>query len=201
MQKTTINDKLYEKAAKEYFVFLEELEKKPAKEIIKSSYEKVFKEDILMSFQSNELSEDKAKVLLATDNLLDKVYLAWLDQDVTYMDVLNECINEYAKELMEEKERIVMEYVKRISELQWIGECDMSGDYDVMAVQVEFSHKESELDETELNIDAYNYKELAQLFADFCEENKFTDVEIKGIFIVRVAIDHDELTEIEEGRK
>ena len=92
-----INDMLYEKMEKEYHAFLEELEKKDPKEIIASSYEKVFKEDILMTLSVNDLSYDRAKALLRMDSPLEGAYQAWLKQDVTYMEDLRDCIDDYAK--------------------------------------------------------------------------------------------------------
>ena len=100
-----INDMLYEKMEKEYHVFLEELEKKEPKEIIASSYEKVFKEDILMTLSENNLPYDRAKTLLRMEYPLDGAYQAWLKQDTTYMDDLRDCIDDYAKkECMKRRE-------------------------------------------------------------------------------------------------
>lgn len=105
-----INEMLYEKMEAEYHAFLEELEKKEPKEIIASSYEKVFKEDIIQALSENELPYDQAKALIYMDYPLDGVYQAWLKQDETYMEDLRNCIEAYAKSIClgrrkEEQER------------------------------------------------------------------------------------------------
>lgn len=98
-----INEMLHEKVEAEYHEFLEELEKKEPKEIIASSYEKVFKEDILMIFSENDFPYDRAKALLRMDYPLDGAYQAWLKQDVTYMEDLRDCIDDYAKRICEKR--------------------------------------------------------------------------------------------------
>lgn len=104
-----INEMLHEKVEAEYQNFLEELEKKEPKEIIASSYEKVFKEDIVLALTENELPYDRAKALLRMDYPLEGAYQAWLKQDVTYMEDLRDCVDDYAKRVCEkrreEKER------------------------------------------------------------------------------------------------
>ena len=92
-----INEMLHEKVEAEYQNFLEELEKKEPKEIIASSYEKVFKEDIVLALTENELPYDRAKALLRMDYPLEEAYQAWLKQDVTYMEDLRDCVDDYAK--------------------------------------------------------------------------------------------------------
>lgn len=104
-----INEMLHEKVEAEYQNFLEELEKKEPKEIIASSYEKVFKEDIVLALTENELPYDRVKALLRMDYPLEEAYQAWLKQDVTYMEDLRDCVDDYAKRVCEkrreEKER------------------------------------------------------------------------------------------------
>lgn len=92
-----INEMLHEKVEAEYQQFLEELEKKEPKEIIASSYEKVFKEDILMILSENDFPYDRAKALLSRDYPLEEAYQEWLKQDVTYMEDLRDCVDNYAK--------------------------------------------------------------------------------------------------------
>ena len=102
-----INDMLYEKMEKEYHAFLEELEKKEPKEIIAASYEKVFKEDIMMILSENDLPYDRAKALLRMDYPLDAAYKAWLGRDSTYMEDLRDCVEEFAKdEAMRRKKEV-----------------------------------------------------------------------------------------------
>jgi len=96
-QTRRVNEMLYAKMESEYYFFLDELEKKEPKEIIASSYEKVFKEDILLVFQENELTYDRAKALLRMEHPLDAAYRAWLKDDVSYMEMLTDSVEYFAK--------------------------------------------------------------------------------------------------------
>lgn len=94
----TLQDQLYDKLSGEYAAFIDELKTMPPEKIIESAYEKVFKEDILMSFEYDELLEDdQLAALLAMDYPLDALYRNWLDTDVTYMDDLRDTIESFAK--------------------------------------------------------------------------------------------------------
>lgn len=89
-------DRLYEKMSAEYDDFLEELKTKPPGKIIESAYEKVFKEDILMTFGSDEFSDEQIDALLALEEPLDSLYRDWLDTDASYMDTLRDSIDSAA---------------------------------------------------------------------------------------------------------
>lgn len=89
-------------------------------------------------------------------------------------------------------------YLNQIKSAPWYTECDMSTPYRAMTVQIGFSHKETKFDETEFSIEAWNTRELTDLFDAFCKENKFEDVLVFGLYIVRVAATMDELIAMEE---
>lgn len=89
-------------------------------------------------------------------------------------------------------------FLGQIEKMNWQMECDASVPYRAMTVQVGFSHAENEMDETEFCINAYDAKELTELFEEFCKENGFEDVSIESISVVRVAATLDELTKMEE---
>ena len=91
------NALLYSKVQKEYDAFVDELAKLPPEEIIKHSYEKVFKEDITMCFEELELEPNEAKALLKKKNPLDFVYQEWLKNDCSYMDVIRDTIDDSCK--------------------------------------------------------------------------------------------------------
>ena len=61
-------------------------------EIIRASYEKVFKEDILAVVESRELEPKYVKALLRENYPLEGCYQRWLEEDVTYMEDLRICI-------------------------------------------------------------------------------------------------------------
>lgn len=89
-------------------------------------------------------------------------------------------------------------FLTQIKNMTWQTECDMSIPYRAMTVQIGFSHKENNSDETEFCINAWDAKELDELFKIFCQENNFADVSINNLSIVRVAATLEELTELEE---
>lgn len=104
-----INEYLYAKMESEYHAFLEDLEKRTPKEIISASYEKVFKEDILMVLSENNLSYDRANAFLHTEKPLDAAYNEWLKEDVSYMEDLNNCLEKFAEKICMERKRKELE--------------------------------------------------------------------------------------------
>lgn len=90
-------------------------------------------------------------------------------------------------------------YLEQIKSTPWFLECDMTNPFQAMTVQIGFSHKENETDETEFCIDTFNPQELAELFDVFCKENNFKEVKVNSVSIVRVAATMDELVEMEEN--
>ena len=101
-----INLQLYKKLEAEYQSFIDELWQMPFDELMKSAYEKVFKEDILLIFEHNDWPIEQAKAMLALENPLDDLYRAWQESDSSYVDMLRECIDNRAESIataMEEK--------------------------------------------------------------------------------------------------
>ena len=94
-----INNKLYAKMEVEYEKFTKKLERMEPKDIIANAYEKVFKEDILMTLSENDLPYEQAKALMQIKDPLDECYQAWLKSDYSYMPDLRECIEGNAKSL------------------------------------------------------------------------------------------------------
>ena len=92
-----MNEILLEKMSKEYDDFIEKLSLQSPDEIIRASYEKVFKEDILAVVESRELEPKYVKALLRENYPLEGCYQRWLEEDVTYMEDLRLCIEEHAK--------------------------------------------------------------------------------------------------------
>ena len=82
----------YERMLQEYNSFLERTMHQPPEEILKASYEKVIKEDILFIVESEELSVEHMRALLRMQHPLDECYQSWLDEDVSYMEDLRICI-------------------------------------------------------------------------------------------------------------
>ncbi len=98
----TPREQLIEKMRSEYNTFLDELSAKPPMQIIESSYEKVFKEDLLLTVEDGEFSDEKIAALLTQEYPLDLLYQEWLDTDASYMDMLRDCVDDAADTLIKE---------------------------------------------------------------------------------------------------
>ena len=100
-------ERLYNKMAAEYDSFIKNLMKQPPGKIIEGAYEKVFKEDLLLSIENGRFDEKEFQALLCMENPLSELYSAWLKVDDTYMTALDTCIENEARQLihaaMEEK--------------------------------------------------------------------------------------------------
>jgi hypothetical protein len=105
-EKTPIRQ-LYNKMSDEYDDFLADLKNKPPKEIVQASYEKVFKEDLLLTVENlmdrRDDWDEKANALLVLDRPLAHLYSCWLDTDVSYMDMLRDCVDYEADFLLSEQ--------------------------------------------------------------------------------------------------
>ncbi|MBR3996195.1 MAG: DUF3848 domain-containing protein [Clostridia bacterium] len=107
MSVENLRDLLYQKASKEQETYIEHLKTLPPEQIIDRSYEKVMRDDILMTFEndymSEYLSEKEVKALLKLDYPLSACYDAWMDNDCSHMEMLRDTIEDYAKRLAEEQ--------------------------------------------------------------------------------------------------
>lgn len=97
---------LLEKMNREYKEYLKRLELKSPKEIINSSYETVFKEDIIAAVEMQTLEPEHIKALLSVEYPLDYCYDEWLREDITYMDELRYCVKRYAKYILETQKEL-----------------------------------------------------------------------------------------------
>lgn len=87
---------LINKMEDEYNAYINRIKLLPADIIIGQSYETVFKKDILLCFENeNFLNEATIIHLLQTERPLEELYQIWLCVDITYMDRLQETIEEF----------------------------------------------------------------------------------------------------------
>ena len=94
-------DQLYEKLSTEYELFLDGLKQLPPGKILDAAYEKVFKSDILTCFEEDTFSETQARALLEIDQPLERLYREWMDTDVSYMDMVRDCVDGFLERLIE----------------------------------------------------------------------------------------------------
>lgn len=96
---------LFERMTQEYEWFIDKLMASNPEDIIRSAYEKVFKEDILAIVEAGELEPAYVRALLRENNPLDGCYQKWLNEDVSYMEDLRMCVEEHARSLMRYKDK------------------------------------------------------------------------------------------------
>ena len=95
-----LNQKVWQKMQAELDSFISELKTKPPDELIKSTYELIYKQDILQSFDFDfdgnyPLTDEQAKALLSIKYPLDYLYQEWLDYDDSVLDTLRQS-NDFA---------------------------------------------------------------------------------------------------------
>ena len=110
----------------------------------------------------------------------------WLGLDKTksladWLGLNEESQNEYENE----QEDTAMTFREFIKKNGWQAECDTSK-AKRMSIDIDFLNPNKEEDETQFDIAAFDVKELATLFADFCKENKFALNTVTNVVIVAV---------------
>ena len=106
INKKDYNILLYEKLMAEYENCIKELKSMSPDEIISHSYEKTFKEELLLYFEYDNLPQEKAKALYKLKNPLEDLYKSWLKSDVSYIDLIRDTIDERAKTAIKDMKKI-----------------------------------------------------------------------------------------------
>ena len=104
MSKEDLRDLLYQKASKEQDAFIEHLKTLPPEQIIDRSYEKAMRDDILITFEDDSLSDKQVEALAKLDYPLSVCYDEWQKTDVTYMDRLRDVVDDVANDLIKQNE-------------------------------------------------------------------------------------------------
>lgn len=81
MQTEYLKNLLLNKAEKEQNAYIENLKFQPPDKIIEAAYEKVMRDDLLLTFENADLSDKQLSALLKLDYPLSACYDAWLDRD------------------------------------------------------------------------------------------------------------------------
>lgn len=93
MIKPDYNELLYKKLHQEHEAFIADLKTKTPEQIIEASYEKVIKDDLLSIFEYTDFSQTEAKALYKLDKPLDALYQEWLHNDMSYMDMPRDTVD------------------------------------------------------------------------------------------------------------
>ncbi len=84
------NKLLYGKLAQEHDDFVDDLKTKTPEQIIEASY---IKDDLFSIFEYTDFPQTQAKALYKLDKPLDALYQEWLHNDMSYMDLLRDTVD------------------------------------------------------------------------------------------------------------
>lgn len=105
MNTQPLKQQLNEKLQKEYDDFIERLKSLPPEQIIRCSYETVFKEEFMTTVQYKDLSKQEIKALLKMDYPLDSLYQEWLKNDLSYIPLIEDTVDDHIKKVMKLQKR------------------------------------------------------------------------------------------------
>ncbi len=94
---------MYKKAFAEQETYKNWLLAQPPEEILAHAYEYVFREDILLSLECNDLTSARAKALLLSPSPIADVFKDWEHKDCCYMDEIWQTIEERADKEIENR--------------------------------------------------------------------------------------------------
>lgn len=98
-------DLLYEKAQKEFDDYKNELMQMPQEEVFNHSYETAVKQDLLCTFENEELTQTEAKALYKLTQPLDACYQEWLSNDMSNMENLRDTVEDRAKTAVKDQKK------------------------------------------------------------------------------------------------
>lgn len=101
-----INTQLYWKLQREHEAFKNWLMHQPPGVIIENAYKYAMMEDVLMTFENNNLSDEQANALLKGKGHLEKIMDKWQESGTGHMASMWEKAEEYATEMAEKQARI-----------------------------------------------------------------------------------------------
>lgn len=108
MNKEELNTALFEKMEAEQNTYRDWLKSQSPEEVLNHTYEYTIREDILMAMEFNDLSEEQAKVLLASDTPLADVFKEYQDTETHHMDDIRDCIENRAKYVIGQEKDAVL---------------------------------------------------------------------------------------------
>ena len=100
MSTEDLNTILYQKMYDEQEQFRDKLLNSSPRDVMLNAYELVIREDILLSLEYSDLSDDQAKVLMRSEHPLSDLYLKWENHESRHMEEIQSLIKEYADQLI-----------------------------------------------------------------------------------------------------
>ena len=101
MDSEKLNTQLYEKMFEEQEKYRGWLLTQPPEEILNHTYEYTVREDILMSLENNDLSDEQAAALLKSPAPLGDVFKEFENRETGYMDIVLDCITDRANTVIQ----------------------------------------------------------------------------------------------------
>ena len=108
------NTALYNKINAEQERYKSELLTKSPQEILEHAYEFALREDILFSFEVNDLRDDRAEALLNCDTPLNDIVQTIENLETSYMDMVRDGIERHADEVIVAQCADIQEGQKRV---------------------------------------------------------------------------------------
>lgn len=101
MTNEELNTELYKKLFAEQEKFKGWLLTQPPSEILNHAYEYVMREDIVLALEYHDLSDERAKALLASTSSLDEIFQDFEKIEGDHMDTIRDCIESRADKNMQ----------------------------------------------------------------------------------------------------
>lgn len=105
MDNEKLNNKVSEKAFSEQEEFRKWLLEKTPEEILNHAYEYTSREDILLSLEYNELSDEQAKALLKSKDVLSDVFKDFEKKETNHMEDIWETVKCRANTIIERQKQ------------------------------------------------------------------------------------------------
>ena len=103
MTNDELNTLLYHKLLKEQEQFKEKLRNSSAQEVMQNAYELVIREDILLHFEENDLSDRQARALLKSEHPLSDLFNAWENRESKHMEEIGQAVEDHADKIISAK--------------------------------------------------------------------------------------------------
>lgn len=97
---------MYDRLQREQIEYKESLLSQLPEEILKHAYEYTVREDILLTFESNDLADEQASALLRRNVSIADLYNSFSQIETSYMDILKDLIENEANDIIREEERL-----------------------------------------------------------------------------------------------
>ncbi|MBE6905099.1 MAG: DUF3849 domain-containing protein [Ruminococcaceae bacterium] len=101
MTSEELNTALYEKMFAEQDAFRKGLLTQAPEEILKQAYEYTVREDILMSIENNDLTDEQASALLKSPSPLGDIFSEFESRETGYMEMVLDCITDKANAVIQ----------------------------------------------------------------------------------------------------